>query len=93
MTKIKKLNGTIKVGLGQSPSGKKLGETSWYNFYLSQKAIDQASALKRALKDSERTNRKMFYSHNGKKYIEININWIYQKIVNLQDLFDEEEKC
>ena len=93
MAKIKKLNGTIKVGLGQSPKGKILGETSWYHFYPTQKALDQASTLKRALEDSERTNRKMFYSHNGKKYIEINTKWIYQKIVDLQDLFDEEENC
>lgn len=92
MAKNKKLNGTIKVGLGQSPSGKVLGyDTHWYHFYSSETASDQLKKISRALRDATERKRKTFYSHNNRKYVEVSLEWLQLRCTDLTDLLDEEK--
>lgn len=92
MAKKKKLNGTIKVGLGQSPSGKVLDYgTHWYHFCSSDAAIDQMKKMSRVLHDATERKRKTFYSHNNKKYVEVSLGWLQLRCTDLTDLLDEEE--
>ncbi len=88
MNKTKKLNGVIKVGLGQSPTGKILGGARWYNFYLKQSAEEQVKGLLNVLEDHLKTNRKIFYSHNNRKYVEVNVNWVQKHCTDLTELFN-----
>jgi hypothetical protein len=90
--KIKKLNGVIKVGLGQSPSGKILEYgTHWYHFYSSDAAIDQIKEMSHALHDASEGKRKTFYSHNNRKYVEVSREWLEARYNDLIDLANEEE--
>ena len=50
---------TYRVGEGQSPSGKILGDTKWFTDYDSAKEW------------SLKTGKKLYMSTNKKKYIEI----------------------
>ena len=92
MAKIKKLNGTIKVGLGQSPSGKILDYgTHWYHFNSSDAAIGQMKKMSHVLHDATERKRKTFYSHNNRKYVEVSREWLEARCNDLIDLADEEE--
>jgi len=92
MAKIKKLNGTIKVGLGQSPSGKILDhDTHWYHFYSSDAAIDQMKKISHALHDATERKTKTFYSHYNRKYVEVSREWLEARCNDLIDLTNEEE--
>ena len=92
MAKKKKLNGTIKVGLGQSPSGKILDYgTHWYYFYSSDAAIGQIKKVSHALRDASERKRKTFYSHNNRKYVEVSKEWLEARCNDLIDLANEEE--
>lgn len=92
MAKKKKLNGVIKVGLGQSPSGKILDYgTHWYHFYSSDTAIDQIKEISHALRDASERKRKTFYSHNNRKYVEVSREWFEARYNDLIDLANEEE--
>ena len=83
-----KLNGTIKVGLGQSPSGKVLdGSTRYTHFYTShENEQEQIDKLKTALQWHKETGKKMFYSHNYRAYREITEDWINNRIEMLQEV-------
>ena len=85
MAKSVKLNGTIKVGLGSSKTGKILDrDTSCVHFYSTHEDnAEQIRKLNVALQWHNETNKRMFYSHNGKAYVEINANWIANKIQEL----------
>ena len=88
----KKLNGTIKVGLGQTPSGKMLDYgTHWYHFNSSDAAIDQMKKMSRVLHDAIERKRKTFYSQNNRKYVEVSLKWLQLRYADLMDLLDEEE--
>ena len=88
----KKLNGTIKVGLGQTPSGKILDYgTHWYHFNSSDAAIDQMKKMSRVLHDAIERKRKTFYSQNNRKYVEVSLKWLQLRYADLMDLLDEEE--
>ena len=50
---------TYRVGEGQSPSGKILGNTKWFNDYDSAKEW------------SQKTGEKIYVSINNQKYVEI----------------------
>jgi len=91
MVKKKKLNGTIKVGLGRSPSGKVLGyDTHWYHFYSSETASDQLKKMSHILRDASERKRKMFYSHNNRGYVEVSSTWLQLRCTDLTDLLEEE---
>lgn len=90
--KQKKLNGTIKVGLGQSPSGKILDDgTHWYHFYSSDTAIGQIKKMSHALRDASERKKKTFYSHNDRKYVEVSREWLEARYNGLIDLANEKE--
>ena len=92
MAKKKKLNGTIKVGLGQSPSGKVLDYgTHWYHFNSSDAAIDQVKKISRVLHDATERKKKVFYSHNNRKYAKVSREWLEARCNDLIDLANEEE--
>ena len=92
MAKKKKLNGTIKVGLGQSPSGKVLDYgTHWYHFCSSDAAIDQMKKINHVLHDVAERKKKTFYSHNNRKYVEVSGEWLEARYNDLIDLANEEE--
>lgn len=83
-----KLNGTIKVGLGQSPSGKILDRnTQCVHFYTSHENEEkQIDKLKTALGWHKENKKPMFYSHNSKAYREIDETWILNRIKMLQSI-------
>lgn len=85
---IIKLNGTIKVGLGQSPSGKILDRNTWcVHFYTSHEDEEaQIDKLRTALGWHRKNNKPMFYSHNSKAYQEIDATWILDRIKMLQSV-------
>jgi hypothetical protein len=86
MTRINKLNGTIKVGLGQSPSGKVLGDTQYMHLYASHEdAQEQIRKLQTVLQWYRETGKEMFYSHNSRGYQKITGDWISNRIRELQD--------
>ena len=83
-----KLNGTIKVGLGQSPYGKILDRnTQCVHFYCSHENEEkQIDKLKTALGWHKENGKPMFYSHNCKAYQEIDETWILDRIKALQTI-------
>ena len=84
MARPNKLNGTIKVGLGQSKSGKILDRnTKYVHFYSSNDENEQIRRLMLALQLHKESGKKIFYSHNNKAYQEITANWIGEKISEL----------
>lgn len=87
MARTIKLNGTIKVGLGQSPSGKILDRNTQYvHFYMSHEdAKEQVRKLRVALQWHRETGKEMFYSHNSRGYMEITKEWIYNRIRELEE--------
>jgi len=87
MARTIKLNGTIKVGLGQSPSGKILDrDTQCVHFYTKHEdAKEQVRKLRVALQWHRETGKKMFYSHNSRGYQKITEDWIINRIRELQD--------
>ena len=92
MAKKRKLNGTIKAGLGQTPSGKILDYgTHWYHFYSSEDTIDQIKKISRVLHDVAESKKKIFYSHNNRGYVEVSLKWLQSCYADLMDLLDEEE--
>lgn len=85
MGKSVKLNGTIKVGLGQSKSGKILDrDTKYVHFYSSNDENEQIRRLMLALQLHGESGKKMFYSHNSKAYQEITRDWINKRIKELE---------
>ena len=86
MRRSVKLNGTIKVGLGQSPSGKVLdGNTRYLHFYTSHDSKqEQIDKLKTALQWHKETGKRMFYSYRS--YREIKEDWIINRIKMLQEV-------
>ena len=86
MARTIKLNGTIKVGLGQSPSGKVLGDTQYMHLYASHEdAKEQVRKLRVALQWHRETGKEMFYSHNSRGYQKITEDWIINRIKELQE--------
>ncbi len=86
MARTIKLNGTIKVGLGQSPSGKILESAQFVHFYTKHEdAKEQVRKLRVALQWHRETGKKMFYSRNYRAYEEITEDWITNRIRELQD--------
>ena len=86
MARTIKLNGTIKVGLGQSPSGKVLGDTQYMHLYASHEdAKEQVRKLRVALQWHRETGKKMFYSHNSRGYEEITEDWLINRIQALEE--------
>jgi len=83
-----KLNGTIKVGLGQSPYGNILDRDTWYVHFYSSHEDEKAQIkkLKTALGWHNENKKPMFYSHNCKAYQEINEAWILDRIKILQSI-------
>jgi len=86
MNKTKKINGVIRVGLGQSPSGKFLQDSLYYNLSAKLSKDEQIKTLNEALKYHLETNKRMFYSHTKRKYIEINEAWIQSRIIELNKI-------
>ena len=86
MAKKKLLNGTIKVGLGQSKSGKVLDkDTHYYGFSSrSDNEITQENKLVTILSEYNETKKPLFYSHNGRAYVEVNALWIANKIQEIR---------
>ena len=82
-----KLNGTIKVGLGQSKSGKVLdANTQYIHLYASHEdAQEQVRKLQTVLQWHRETGKEMFYSHNSRGYQKITGDWIINRIRELQD--------
>lgn len=82
-----KLNGTIKVGLGQSKSGKILdGNTQYMHFYNTHESVqEQVRKLQTVLLWHRDTGKEMFYSHNSRGYQKITGDWIANRIVALQE--------
>lgn len=82
-----KLNGTIKVGLGQSKSGKVLdANTQYIHLYAShENAQEQVRKLQTVLQWHRETGKEMFYSHNSRGYQKITGDWIVNRIRELQD--------
>lgn len=91
MTKIIKLNGTIKVGLGQSKSGKVLdASTQYMHLYASHEDVqEQVRKLQTVLQWHRETGKPMFYSHNSRGYQKITGDWISNRINVLHDRFME----
>lgn len=87
MARIIKLNGTIKVGLGQSPSGKILDRNTQYvHFYtMAEDCKEQVRKLRVALQWHRETGKEMFYSHNSRGYQKITGDWIINRIKELQE--------
>ena len=85
MAKSVKLNGTIKVGLGSSPSGKILDrDTQCVHFYSTHEDnAEQVRKLRVALQWHMETGKRMFYSRNNRAFVEITKGWIENKIVEL----------
>lgn len=86
MGKSVKLNGTIKVGLGQSKSGKILDrDTKCVHFYTSyEDEKEQIRKLLVARNLHDESGKPMFYSHNSKAYQEITRDWINNRIKELE---------
>ena len=82
-----KLNGTIKVGLGQSKSGKVLdANTQYMHLYASHESIQEhIRKLQTVLQWHRETGKEMFYSHNSRGYQNITGDWIINRIRELQD--------
>lgn len=82
-----KLNGTIKVGLGQSKSGKVLdANTQYMHLYASHEdAQEQVRKLQTVLQWYRETGKEMFYSHNSRDYQKITGEWIVKRIKELQE--------
>ena len=87
MARIIKLNGTIKVGLGQSKSGKVLDvSTQYMHLYASHEDVqEQVRKLQTVLQWHWETGKEMFYSHNSRGYQNITGDWIIDRIRELQD--------
>ena len=87
MRKSVKLNGTIKVGLGQSKSGKILDrDTKCVHFYTSHEdEKEQIRKLMVARAWHNESGKPMFYSHNSRAYQKITIDWINNRIEKLMD--------
>ena len=87
MARINKLNGTIKVGLGQSKSGKVLdANTQYMHLYASHEDVqEQVRKLQTVLQWHRETGKEMFYSHNSRGYQNITGDWIINRIRELQD--------
>ena len=86
MARINKLNGTIKVGLGQSPSGKVLESAQFVHFYTKHEdEQEQIRKLRVALQWHRETGKKMFYSHNSRGYQKITEDWIINRINELEE--------
>ena len=86
MARTIKLNGTIKVGLGQSPSGKILEGAQFVHFYMKHEdAKEQVRKLRVALQWHRETGKKMFYSHNSRGYQKITEDWIINRIQALEE--------
>jgi len=87
MARTIKLNGTIKVGLGQSKSGKVLdGNTQYMHLYASHEDVqEQVRKLQTVLQWYRETGKEMFYSHNSRGYQKITGDWIINRIRELQD--------
>ena len=86
MAKKKLLNGNIKVGLGQSKSGKVLDKDTHY-YHLSSRLdneITQENILVAILSEYNDTKKKMFYSQSGKAYIEVSARWVANKIQEIR---------
>lgn len=86
MGKLVKLNGTIKVGLGQSKSGKILDRNTKYaHFYTSHEdEKEQIRKLLVARNWHDESGKPMFYSHNNRAYREITRDWINNRIKELE---------
>jgi hypothetical protein len=81
MGKGKSYNGTIRVGLGQTKSGKILDRnTHWYHLYKG--FMSNIGAISQALQDHDNTGKPVFYSDNGKGYVEIDYNELNSMIEN-----------
>ena len=87
MARINKLNGSIKVGLGQSKSGKVLeANTQYMHLYASHEDVqEQVRKLQTVLQWYRETDKEMFYSHNSRGYQKITGDWIINRIRELQD--------
>jgi hypothetical protein len=86
MARTIKLNGTIKVGLGQSPSGKILEDAQFVHFYaMHEDAKEQVRKLRVALQWHRETGKEMFYSHNSRGYQKITEDWIINRINALEE--------
>ena len=87
MARTIKLNGTIKVGLGQSRSGKVLdANTQYMHLYAPHEdAQEQVRKLQTVLQWYRETKKDMFYSHNSRGYQAITEHWIINRINELQD--------
>lgn len=85
MARTIKLNGTIKVGLGSSPSGKILDRnTQCVHFYSKHEDNqNQIRKLQVALQWHRETGKCMFYAGNGRAYVEITKEWIENRINEL----------
>ena len=87
MARTIKLNGTIKVGLGQSKSGKVLdANTQYMHLYASHEdAQEQVRKLQTVLQWYRETGKEMFYSHNSRGYQKITEDWIINRIQALEE--------
>ena len=87
MARINKLNGTIKVGLGQSKSGKVLdANTQYMHLYASHEDVqEQVRKLQTVLQWYRETGKEMFYSHNSRGYQKITGDWIINRINELEE--------
>lgn len=66
----KSYSGTIRVGLGQSKSGKILDRnTHWYHLYKG--FMSNIGAILDALQYHDETGKPVFYSTGGRGYVEI----------------------
>lgn len=79
---IIKLSGTLKVGLGSSPSGKILDrDTKCVHFYCKDNTEEeQIKKLRTALRWHKENGKRMFYSHNSRAYQEVTEEWINKRI-------------
>ena len=86
MAKKKLLNGVIKIGLGQSKSGKILDRnTHYYHFYSKiDNEITQEKKLVELLTEHNETKKRMFYSQNDKAYVEVTALWVANKIQEIR---------
>ena len=87
MARTIKLNGTIKVGLGQSKSGKVLdANTQYMHLYASHEDVqEQVRKLQTVLQWHRETGKEMFYSHNSRGYQNITGDWIINRINELEE--------
>lgn len=93
MSKSSLLNGKIRVGLGQTKSGKVLEASNYYGLYSkSQTYSQQIEVLKNSLHDHLNSGKRVFFN-NGRNYREVNASWLQEHITTLFNEWYEKEDC